>query len=199
MAPGQQGDRAFPKPVKEDHGRYANRQRESEAADKTMGEHIESQRAEGVREVRRHASDYERAEVQEARAEPPEWQHGTGMGKCEGHTTLRRLIRSIRKAVNGDVGLYRIGDETLLVGEMVQPRFFLRSGFLFPAVNDFWMQRHGTDPWDAFFIFGHDACGFIIITLHLKFFFARQVKESQHVAARKRRDECFLRVNVCRV
>ena len=82
------------------------------------------------------------------------------------------------------------------MSQMMQMFFIRRRRQFISVENDFWIERHQTQPRHSLFIFGHHTNGFIFVAVNLESLFGRQIKKREHMATRNRRDECLFGINV---
>ena len=82
-----------------------------------------------------------------------------------------------------DFSFYGVGDEALLVCEVMQLIFVGRRRKFLAAINNLGIERDGTDPRRALFILGHHPDGFVFVTVHLKTLPRSDEKKREHVTA----------------
>jgi len=108
-------------------------------------------------------------------------------------------MKSRPRTCDGDFGFDRVRDVALFVRLVMQAINFLRAWTFVSTEDDLRMERHGADSWRAVATFGHDANGFILITLDLKALSRGKVKPGQHVTARDRCHKRFLGIHTGRI
>lgn len=92
-----------------------------------------------------------------------------------------------------------VGDVTLFVRKVVKTLPVCCRGQLFAAVGDLRIELNRANPRNALFILGHLPKCLVLVAIHLESLPGSQMQIREHVAARNRRDERFLRVNVGRI
>jgi hypothetical protein len=107
----------------------------------------------------------------------------------------RRGRELLRLRLDRHFGLHRIGNETLLVGRMIHFLNLLRGGLLIAGELQSLLESHARNGKPAFRIFFHVADRIVNVLIEDELFFRSYGKESQHVAARERCHECFLRID----
>ena len=95
-----------------------------------------------------------------------------------------------------DFGLYRIGNETIVVGRMMHLVEFFGARFVFAGERDLRFQGHFGDRQFAFGVLFHVADRFINIVVHDELLFTRDRQKGQHMTTRERRDKRLLGINL---
>lgn len=118
---------------------------------------------------------------------------------CESPSRTRHPTLPGSLWLDSNLGLNRISNEALLVGEMVQMVLLGRVRNFGAAVGDARVQCDGAHPWDSFFILGCDADCLILITVQLEALPGGQKDKREHVTARNGGDESFFGINIGRI
>jgi hypothetical protein len=95
--------------------------------------------------------------------------------------------------------LHRVGNEALLVRQMMKAAFIGRRRQLASTILDCWTELYPADPWDAGLVFRHRSDGLVLIRIDLKSFPRGHVKKCEHMAARNGGHKRLFRIDASRV
>src|SRR6185312_1053595 len=110
-------------------------------------------------------------------------------------SALRRVLTVV--IISGDLnnGLDRIGDEALLMRQVMQPLLVRRSRELFSAVSNSRVKNDRAYPGDTALVFGHHAHRFVMVAVDLETLLIGEIQIRQHMTARNCRNKCLLRID----
>ena len=131
------------------------------------------------------------------------WRSEAVMPARESVSVPSRSKRMVRPLMSGggataDLGLHRVGDEALLVGQVVEVVHVRRGRALLPAVGDARVERHRGHPDGPALVLAHHAHRLVLVGLDDEALAHRHVEEGQHVTARDGGDEGLLGIDAGR-
>src|SRR5690242_17926424 len=99
-------------------------------------------------------------------------------------------------ALDGYLSPDGVGDEALLVREMVQSLLVCWRRQLVAAVDNPGVELDAADPENSTLVFRHLPNSLVFVAIHLKTLLIREHQVKEHMAARHSGNEYFLRINV---